>query len=97
MISCQYTRTEMTMKTPTVDPGPLITFEWWLQWMETHGEIEPPLTQDETAIALSVASAHYYCHTLQEELPRSAGLKSKAQLSWFWGIVKVRERRAGRV
>jgi hypothetical protein len=84
----------LTLKTRTTDDRPIMTFETMLQWKESHGEIAPPFTADEKALALAVARAHYYAHTLQEDLPEQAGMTSDAGFAWWWGMSKVCQRRA---
>jgi hypothetical protein len=84
------------MTAPTVDKGPVVTFEIMLQWKEEDDGVVP-FSPDEKALALAVARAYYFALTLCEELPERAGGLTTAALAWSWGIRQVCERGAGRI
>jgi hypothetical protein len=84
------------MTTPTAEDNIIVSFESWLHWRERRGKIAPPCTANEKALALAVARAHYFAHTMQEDLPEQAGMTSDAGIAWWWGMSKVCQRRAGR-
>jgi hypothetical protein len=81
------------MTAPTVDQRPIVTFESLMQRKETNGEIVPPFTPDEVALALSIARAHYYAHTLCEDLPARAILGDNASFAWWHALNLVCKRR----
>jgi hypothetical protein len=85
------------MTTRARDPQPIVTFEWWVAWKEKDAGLVTPLSEDEKALALAVARAHFYVFTGKEELPRSAAIHTYPAIAWGWGLHVVCERRAGRI
>jgi hypothetical protein len=85
------------MNAPTVENDIIVSFESLLRRRETDGKIVPPFSEDEKALAMSIARAHCYAFTLCEDLPEHASMTSNAGFAWWFALSQICKRRDGRI
>ena len=70
------------------------TVEELIAWEECEGEISPPFSADERALAAAVAAAYYFWAELTE-LPARAPCDTAEWGAMWLGIHRVKKRRNG--